>query len=588
MRIRTKLTGLLLSVSLLVSALPARGATESSLRLYVNGRELYMPSAPVIQDGRVLVPMRAYLESMGAAVHWQPPETVTATLQGRTVQMKIGSTTALVDGQAVTLDVPAQLISNRTYLPLRFLSEGLGSQVHYDGTSVRVTNGGMPRIVVFDGPLNVRQLPTLAATVLTTVPIGTVLDVINTQGTWTQVRLTRGALGWVANQYTKPVTAQPVTEPFVTAMASAEGFLQIGNACLGASPVINNRLHLPVRPAVEKLGGSVVYRTTGVDIHLGGKSLTVVPDSTAALLGGAPFALDSPPVVVGGQTLMSARDLANALGLPLGWSERLRTASLGSATPGTVCNPVMSANAYIILDAATGVVLSEYRSRQAFAVASTTKIMTALLAVEQGDPNAIVTVSRNAANQIGTSVYLRSGERRTLRELLLGLMLVSGNDAATAIAEHLSGSETAFARIMTLRAAELGATNTVFVTASGLDDWVNPYSTARDMSLITRHAMQNPEFRVYVSQTQAQIPGPSGVRLLRNSNDFTVKYPGATGVKNGWTEKANHSLVASAYRGDRELILVLLGAPTRTSLYQQAGQLMDHGFRVANTSWLLH
>ena len=587
MRIRTRLAGLLLSFALLVSAVPSTNASEAPLRLYVNGRELYMSSPPVIRESRVLVPMRAYLESLGAVVHWEPPETVTATLQGRQVQMKIGASGALVDGREVKLDVPAQIINDRTYLPLRFLSEGLGAQVHYDGKSVTITTAGPPRVVVIDGPLNVRQGPTTSSTILTTVPNGTVLDVLGQQTGWTQVGLPRGGKGWVANQFTRRVAAQPVVEPFAPVLARAEGFLQVGDECLGASPVINNRLHLPLRQSVQKLGGTVAFTSSGAEVRMKGRSLTVVPDRTTALLNGATITLETPPVVVGGQILMSARDLANALGLPLGWNDFSRTASLGSATPGSACNLAMSVNAYLVMDAATGVVLSEYRSRDRFPIASTTKIMTALLAVERTDPGTYVTVSGNAANQPGTSVYLRSGERRTMRELLMGLMLVSGNDAATAIAEYMSGSEPAFARAMTQRAAELGATNTLFLNGSGLDDWVNPYSTARDMAVITRYALLNPDFRVYMSLPEARIPGPSGTRILKNRNEFVLIYPGATGVKNGWTEKAEHTLVASAFRGDRELIVVILGARTRSALYQQTRQLMDHGFRLAATSWLL-
>src|SRR5690606_24622023 len=114
------------------------------------------------------------------------------------------------------------------------------------------------------------------------------------------------------------------------------------------------------------------------------------------------------------------------------------------------------------------------------------------------DPDAVVTVSWNAANQPGTSVYLRSGEQRTLRELLYGLMLVSGNDAAVAIAEHLAGSEEAFAQRMNWRAAELGAHDTYFVTSSGLDDWVDPYSTAEDLAIISLAGLHNPLFRSYM------------------------------------------------------------------------------------------
>lgn len=547
-----------------------------------------MPTAPVLRENRVLVPMRAYLESLGAEVLWAPPDTATARLSGRTVEMKIGSTVALVDGKAFTLDVPAQLIENRTYLPLRFLSEGLGAQVGYDGASVTVNTGtAAARLRVVDGPLNVRQSPTTGASILTTVPTGTTLSVLKQEAAWTQVQLPKGKVGWVSNQFTRLISAQPTVDSLKPLMAQAEGFLQVGQSCVGAVPMINERLYLPLKASVEQLGGTVSSEGSGFSVRLQGRRLTVTPGQTSAILDGSPYTLSAAPILAGGQVLIAIRALTEALQIPMGWNEATRTASLGSITPGTACNPSIAANSYLIMDAATGAVLSESRSRTPYQVASTTKIMTALLAVEQGNPDWTVTVSRNASNQPGTSVLLRLGERRSLRELLYGLMLVSGNDAATAIAEHLSGTEAGFARVMTQRAAELGATSTLFYNASGLDDYNDPYSTARDMALISRHAMQNADFRLYMGQRQIQIPGPAGTRTLTNRNDFVLTYPGATGVKNGWTEKANHTLVASAFRGNRELIVVLLGAPSRTSLYQQATLLMDHGFRVAEQSWLL-
>ncbi len=588
MRKPTRFWGLLLSATLLASSIPAASAADPSpLRLYVNGRELFMPSPVVIRDGRTLVPMRAYLESLGATVQWQPPDQVTAQLENRSVHMTIGSTTALVDGQEVKLDVPAQLIDDRTYLPLRFLSEGLGAGVDYDGKSVSVRINGPQRIQVIDGPLNVRQSPSLTAPVVITVPNGTTFEWVNQQGTWSQVRLPKGQLGWVATQYTRRVMAGPLVSPFQSDLSRAEGFLQIGNRCLGATPVISDRLHVPLRQTVAALGGSVTQTGTSARVQLNGRTLILTPGETAASIDGAVVQIEPAPTVVGGQILISARALSDQFHLGLTWNDQLRVATLGPTPGALVCNPQSPVQAYAIMDAETGLILAEYRSRQQTAVASITKIMTALLGVELADANTTVTVSPRAASQIGTSVYLRTGEQRTMRELLLGLMLVSGNDAASAIAEHLGGSEPAFARTMTDRAIALGARQTLFLNGSGLDDWVNPYSTARDMALITQYALQNPEFRVYVSQSEARIPGPSGTRLLTNKNDFVLKYAGATGVKNGWTEKANHTLVASAYRNNRELIVVVLGAPTRTTLYDQAMKLMDQGFALADQAWLL-
>lgn len=591
MPIRNKLAALLTATTLLVSAAPAVAADVQPLSLYVNGRELYLPQTPILQDNRVLVPMRAYLESLGAEVGWEPPNLVTAALGGRTVSLRIGERTALVDGQPVELDVPAQLIADRTYIPLRFLSEGLGAEVGYDGATRTVTvNLAPPRqLEVIDGPLNVRQEPSTSAPILTTVPLGTRLEIVSEEpgAEWTEVALPGGVRGWVANRYTRHLDSQPVVEPLL-ALLEDRAFLQAGGKCIGAVPIIQNLTFVPLVEAVEALGGSVSRTGDGTAIaaELNGRRLVLNPDSTTATLDGETLTLTSAPMLVGGRPLVAARDIADHLGVPLTWSNPTRTATLGPAG-GTTCVPDVAAPAYILVDVASGAVLSEHNARTPRAIASTTKIMTALLAVEHGNPDAVVTVSWNAANQPGTSVYLQTGEQRTLRELLYGLMLVSGNDAAVAIAEHLAGTEEAFAQWMNGRAAELGARNTHFVTSSGLDDWVNPYSTAEDLARISRAALHNPLFRAYMYPPQWTIPGPYGNRQLTNSNLFVLRYPGATGVKNGWTEKAGYTLVASAWRDGREVMLVLLGHQSRSGLYAEAYSLMDHGFVLADQTWLL-
>jgi Copper amine oxidase N-terminal domain./D-alanyl-D-alanine carboxypeptidase./Bacterial SH3 domain. len=589
--IRRRLVGLVAAAALVLTAAPAHANSPQPLTLYVNGRELYLPQVPILQNDRVLVPMRAYLESLGAEVGWEPPDRVTATLGSHVVQHRIGEQTAYVDGREVYMDVPSRIIQDRTYVPLRFLSEGLGATVEYNGATASVTVETAPpgQLEVIDGPLNIRQAPSTSAPILMTVPLGTRLEIVSEEpgAEWTEIRLSDGTTGWVANRYTRTLGSQPVVEPFLL-LLEERAFLQVGGQCLGAVPVLDNLTVVPLVETLSALGGSVsrVADSTTLVATLGGRQLYLTPGSTEAVLDGQTMILSTAPLVAGGRPFVAARDLARAFDLPLTWSNDTRTASFGQAT--TACNPTVGTESYIILDAATGAVLSEYNARTPRAIASTTKVMTALLAVELGNPEAVVTVSSNAASQPGTSVYLRAGEQRTLSELLYGLMLVSGNDAAVAIAEHLAGSEEAFARLMNQRAAELGARNTYFVTASGLDDWVDPYSTAEDLATIARHALQNPRFRSYMYPSQWTIPGPWGNRLLTNSNLFTLRYPGATGVKNGWTEKAGYTLVASAWRGGRELLLVLLGASTRTELYSQAYNLMDHGFELAAQSWLLN
>jgi len=518
----------------------------------------------------MLVPVRSYMEALGAAVYWQPPDTVTVQWEDRTVSLRIGDTTARVGAAPVTMDVPAQLINNRTYVPLRFLSEGLGAEVGYDGASVRVTSPIGSR-VVFDGPLNVRSAPDMSAPVLMTVPVGTRFSVLATDMQWTKVTLPRDRTGWVATRYTEQLSQRPPIDPFVGMLAGATGYLAVQGKCLGAAPILNDKLHLPLAPTMKALGGAVADGTVRL-----GETNWRVPATEL--------------VQIGGETFVPVRTLSQGLGLSLTWDGTRRTARLappGGAGPDG-CNPASAAVSYLIMDARSGLILSEQRADDPRPVASITKIMTALLALEKGKPTSVITASRNAANQIGTRMGLRAGDKVKLGDMLYGLMLPSGNDAATAIGEHLSGSESVFAALMTRRAAELGAKNTLFYNASGLDDWANPTSSARDMALIAREAMKNPEFRAVVSREDYRFAGPRGTWLVENKNDFAGTYPGATGVKNGWTEKAGHTLVASAYRDGVELIVVVLGAPTRNSLYAQAATLMDAGFRLAGQAWLLN
>ena len=196
-----------------------------------------------------------------------------------------------------------------------------------------------------------------------------------------------------------------------------------------------------------------------------------------------------------------------------------------------------SAKSCIIIAEASGRVLLAHNAEAALPMASTTKVMTALLALENGDLDAPVTCSRTAFGVPGTSIYLAEGETLPLRDMLYGLMLASGNDAATAIAEHIGGTVEAFCRLMTVRAAELGCKNTVFLTPHGLP-CEGHYTTAHDLALIAREAMTHPEFREIVGTTRATIPweGRSYDRGLNNKNKLLTTYEGATGIKTGYTK----------------------------------------------------
>ena len=240
--------------------------------------------------------------------------------------------------------------------------------------------------------------------------------------------------------------------------------------------------------------------------------------------------------------------------------------------------PAADARAAILIDAATGQVLFEHNADESMPMASTTKIMTALLAIERGDLHQVITTSERAFGVEGSSLYLALGEQRTLEELLYGLMLQSGNDAAVAIAEGVAGSVETFVDWMNQRARDLGLEHTHFADPHGLASR-DHYTSARDLATLARVAMANPTFRRIVGTREYRMPWPEkqSERVLYNHNRFLWRYEGATGVKNGYTSAARGALVASARRDGVELIGVLLGAHP-TGMYRDMAALMDWGF----------
>lgn len=240
---------------------------------------------------------------------------------------------------------------------------------------------------------------------------------------------------------------------------------------------------------------------------------------------------------------------------------------------GALAQGETNAKAACVLDEETGRVLFESNMHARLPMASTTKVMTALLAIERGELDDRVTCSENAFGVSGTSIYLQQGETLTLEEMLLGLMLSSGNDAAVAIAEHIGGSVSGFISMMNERAVEIGAVNTHFSNPHGLPDDTH-YTTAYDLALIAREAMKNSVFRRLVSTQQASIPweGRTYDRQLKNKNRLLSDYPGATGVKTGFTSRAGRCLVFGARRDGLEVIGVVLGC---SDWFDEAERLMD-------------
>ena len=221
----------------------------------------------------------------------------------------------------------------------------------------------------------------------------------------------------------------------------------------------------------------------------------------------------------------------------------------------------ISAASAVVMDAENSRILYEKNGFEKRSMASTTKIMTALCALENGDLEDIVTVSKHAANTEGSSIWLEEGEKITLGSLVQGLMLNSGNDAASAIAEHISGSESAFAELMTQKAKEIGANDTQFKNPHGLDA-EGHYTTAYDLALITSYAMKNDTFRELVKTKEATIEweGHTWGRALKNHNKLLWNYKDCDGVKTGYTKKTGRCLVSSATRDGHQLIVVTLNA----------------------------
>lgn len=236
-----------------------------------------------------------------------------------------------------------------------------------------------------------------------------------------------------------------------------------------------------------------------------------------------------------------------------------------------------SARAAVIMDVDSGRVLYSKNMDEKLAMASTTKIMTTLVAIESGKLKETVTVSRKASITEGSSIYLRQGERHTVNDLLYAIMLRSGNDAAVAVAEHVGGSVEGFAALMNKKAAEIGALNTHFDNPHGLDSATH-YTTARDLALITAYALRNPVFAEIVSSKKKTIEGPpneSWDRNMVNKNKMLWQFEGGNGVKTGFTKKAGRCLVSSATRNGMQLVCVVLNCGP---MWDDSSALLEYGF----------
>lgn len=236
-------------------------------------------------------------------------------------------------------------------------------------------------------------------------------------------------------------------------------------------------------------------------------------------------------------------------------------------------------NGAILINAETGDVIYEKDSDKIAPMASTTKIMTTLLALEQGNLDEPFVVDSNAIKIEGSSMGLKEGDCLTIRDLCYGMMLPSGNDAANVVAIKIAGSIDEFVKMMNNKAQELGLKNTHFCTPSGLDtsEKNEHHSTARDMALLTQKAMENSDFCEICSQSYKQLTfgNPPTNRVIRNHNKLLKEFDGACGVKTGFTKKAGRCLVSAAQRDGLKLIAVVLKDHDD---WQDSKNLFEYGF----------
>lgn len=243
--------------------------------------------------------------------------------------------------------------------------------------------------------------------------------------------------------------------------------------------------------------------------------------------------------------------------------------------------PKINAQSAILMDAKTGQILYEKNSRIRSAPASTTKVLTAIIAIESGHLDDEVTISLRAASTSGSSMHLSAGQRILLSELVTGLLLRSGNDAAVAIAEHLAGSVENFANLMNHKAELLNAIDSHFDNPHGLNA-PSHYSTAFDLAWITRYALTNPLFAAIVNTRETNIDwldrrGKEHDQSLRNTNKLLWMLEEVDGVKTGTTSQAGPCLISSATRGNQQMIAVVLHDHSR---WNDSMQLLKYGFEA--------
>lgn len=248
----------------------------------------------------------------------------------------------------------------------------------------------------------------------------------------------------------------------------------------------------------------------------------------------------------------------------------------------TNAEPSINARSAVVMDFETGTLLYTKNAFRKRPMASTTKIMTAIIALEYCSLDEDVLISKRAANMGGSVMGIKAGTTLKLNDLLHGMLICSGNDAAVAIAEHIGGSIEGFSEIMNRKAVEIGAFSTNFSNPHGLDA-ENHYSTAYDLAKITRYALNIPEFDEIVRKKEFYFNG----RVLKNTNEMLDLYEGADGVKTGYTGLAGRCLITSATKKDMRLISVVLFCDTKNLRTSSSMKILDYSFAEYDSIKLL-
>ena len=239
--------------------------------------------------------------------------------------------------------------------------------------------------------------------------------------------------------------------------------------------------------------------------------------------------------------------------------------------------PKTNSRRYIVYDRISKSMIIGKNEDVKSAMASTTKIMTTIVILEKADLNEKVTVSAKAGGTGGSRLGLKRGDKTSVRDLLYGLMLRSGNDAAVALAEHVGGSVKGFAELMNEKASELGLTNTHFVTPHGLDD-ANHYTTALELAKLTDYAMNNETFSKIVGTKSITIYINNQPRQINNTNELLGVLNGVVGVKTGFTNNAGRCLVTETKRNNMDIITIVLGADTKKDRTKDSVNLIEYTY----------